>query len=122
MQCSPFCSSDKVYRLLNTLRCKRCKNIWKEGEEDPDRTAACGSPGTSPGIRKRTDPLETRLEKKLDEYLTRSGGKFCFATMTWQAGDISRELFMRYLKQCVKKRVLAETKDRYGRMWYERPG
>jgi hypothetical protein len=111
-----------VYPLLNTLRCKRCKHIWKEGDDDPARSEGCGSPGIQPGTRKRTDPLETRLAKKLDECLIRSGGKFCIATMTWQAGDISRELFRRYLNRCKKNRSLAETKDRYGRIWYSRPG
>lgn len=124
MPCCPFCSSDKVYSLLNTLHCKRCKNIWKEGEEDTARSVASGFsvPGTLLRIRKRTDPLETRMEKKLQSYLTRSGGKFCITTMTWQAGDISQDLFRRYLERCVKNRALAETKDRYGRTWYLRPG
>lgn len=116
----PVCSSDMVYPLLNTWRCKRCKHIWKEGE-DPDRSGDCGTPGTSPGIRKRTEPLETRLEKRLEEYITRSGGKFCMTNMTWQAGDISRELFGTYVKRCVKNRALAEMKDQYGRTWYFRP-
>jgi len=116
----PVCSSDMVYPLLNTWRCKRCKNIWKEGES-PDLSAACGCPDTSPGIRKRPEPLPTRLEKKLEQMLTRSGGKFCITTMTWQAGDISRELFRRYVKRCINNRTLAESKDRYGRIWYERP-
>ncbi len=112
-----------VYPLLNTWRCKRCKNIWKEGE-NPDLTAASGSPltGTSRETRKRTEPLETRLEKKLEEILTRSGGKFCIATMMWQSGDISPELFRRYVTRCVKNRNLSETKDHYGRTWYFRPG
>jgi hypothetical protein len=114
----PVCSSDRVYCLLDTLHCKRCKNIWKEGE-GPDRSAY-GSPGTSRGIRTRTEPLETRLEKRLDHYLGRSGGKFCSTGMTWQAGDISQELFGRYLKRCVKNRTLTESKDRYGRTWYLR--
>jgi hypothetical protein len=117
----PVCSSDKVYPLLNTWRCKRCKTIWKE-EEGSDVFADCRCPGTQPATRKRTEPLETRLEKRLDEILTRSGGKFCFSTMTWQAGDISQELFRRYLKRCVNNRTLAETKDRYGRTWYEQTG
>ena len=26
----PVCGSKNVYSLLNTLHCKRCKNIWKE--------------------------------------------------------------------------------------------
>lgn len=110
-----------VYPLLNTWRCKRCKNIWKEGES-PDLTAASVSvlPGTSRETRKRTEPLETRLEKKLEEILTRYGGKFCIVTMTWQAWDISPELFRTYLKRCVKNRTLSETKDQYGRIWYFR--
>ena len=32
----PACSSDKVYSLLGTLHCKRCKHIWKE-EDDGGR-------------------------------------------------------------------------------------
>lgn len=110
-----------VYPLLNTWRCKRCKNIWKEGE-GPDLTAANGSPlpGTSRETRKRTEPLEARLEKKLEEILSRSGGKFCLPTMTWQAGDISQEMFRVYLKRCVKDRALAESSDQYGRKWYSR--
>ena len=112
-----------VYPLLNTWRCKRCKNIWKAGE-DPDQYAANEPPypDTSLKIRKRTDPLETRLEKKLNEYLTRTGGKFCITTLTWQAGDISEELFNHYIKRCVNNQTLAEIKDRYGRIWYTRPG
>ncbi|MDD1686418.1 hypothetical protein [Methanoregula sp.] len=116
----PFCSSDKVYSLLDTMHCKRCKNIWKE--EDPGLPAACdaGAPDNTVRIRKRTDPLETRLEKRLDECLKRSNGKFCLTIMNWQAGDISPELFRRYLMRCRKNRSLAETKDRYGRIWYSR--
>jgi hypothetical protein len=120
MPSCPVCSSEEVYSLLNTLHCKRCKNIWKEGER-PDRFTACGFslPDNTLLVRKKTEPLETRLEKKLNVYLTRSGGRFCPATMTWQAGDISQELFRRYVKRCVNNRTLAETKDRYGRIWYE---
>jgi len=121
MPTCPVCSSEMVYPLLNTLRCKRCKHIWKVGEEDP---APCRCPDLDPSlrIRKKTEPLETRLEKKLDECLLRCSGKFCLTTMSWQAGDISQELFRRYVKQCVKNRTLAETKDGYGRTWYSRPG
>jgi hypothetical protein len=122
MPCCPFCSSEMVYPLLNTLRCKRCKNIWKVGEEGAGRFSACCSavPGKPLSVRKKTDPLETRLERKLDAYLSRSGGKFCFAATTWQAGDISEELFRKYLNRCVKSRALAEKKDSYGRIWYFR--
>jgi len=118
----PFCSSNEVYDHLFTWRCKRCKNIWKEGE-GPEQYAGCESPvpGPAPG-RKKAEPLETRMENRLEIYLTRSGGKFCLATQPWQAGDISEELFRRYLQRCVKNRALAEEKDRYGRTWYRRPG
>lgn len=117
----PVCSSDEVYDLLDTLHCKRCKNIWKLGD-GPDWYAASGSPlpDTSLRIRKKTEPLERRLEKKLQVILTRSGGKFCPAVMTWQAGEISQELFRSYLKRCVNNRTLSESKDPYGRTWYFR--
>ena len=100
MPTCPVCSSEMVYPLLNTLRCKRCKNIWKAGEEEP-----CRCPDLIPSIRvrKKTDPLEMRLGKKLDECFDRSKGKFCLNTMTWQAGDISQELFRRYLKALREK-------------------
>ncbi|MEI7857954.1 MAG: hypothetical protein WCH85_10690 [Methanomicrobiales archaeon] len=62
------------------------------------------------------------MEKRLEEILTRSGGKFCLTTMPWKAGDISLELFRRYLERCIKDRTLAETKDHYGRTWYSRKG
>jgi hypothetical protein len=116
MPTCPVCSSEMVYPLLNTLRCKRCKHIWKVGEEDPGESLV-----TSPRIRKKTDPLETRMEKKLDELLARHEGKFCINTMTSKYGDISFELFRSYLRQCMNDRTLAETKDRYGRTWYFRP-
>jgi hypothetical protein len=109
-----------VYPLLNTLRCKRCKHIWKVGDENP---APCRCPDLVPSlrVRKKTDPLETRMERKLEEHLARHNGKFCVTTMTCRHGDNSFELFRSYLRQCVKDRSLAETKDRYGRIWYSRP-
>ncbi|MFA4860695.1 hypothetical protein [Methanoregula sp.] len=121
MPVCPFCGSDRVYPLLETLRCKRCKYIWKTGAENLGRSTTCGPDNTSQKTGKRSDPIKTRLEKKLDHYLKRSKGKFCLATMTWQAGDISQELFRRYVKQCVKDRTLEEEKDGNGRMWYFRP-
>jgi hypothetical protein len=117
----PFCGCDRVYPLLNTLRCKRCKGIWKAGD-GPDWPSPCCPSAPGLGVRKKTDPLEKRLQKRLDEYLARPGGRFCFATLSWQAGDITRDQFGRYLRQCVKNKTLAETKDGYGRVWYSRPG
>lgn len=124
MPTCPFCASEMVYPLLNTLRCKRCKGIWKEGDEGPDRSAHHGpsDQGKSLIIRKRTESLEKRMEKRLDHCLTKSQGKFCISTITWQAGDFSFDLFRRYLKLCVRKSTLTETKDRYGRVWYSRQG
>jgi hypothetical protein len=121
MPTCPVCGSDMVYPLLNTLRCKRCKHIWKAGEETPD-TCGCQAPDTALRVRKRTDPLETRLERRLEECIRQSKGKFCLTTLSWQAGDIPQELFRRYLKRCVKNRALEESKDTYGRIWYSRPG
>jgi hypothetical protein len=121
MPTCPFCASDRVYSLLNTLHCKRCKNIWKEDTADPEPYDTGELPDAPLRLRKKIDPLEKRMEKRLNLYLDRSRGKFCFTTMTWQAGDISQELFRRYLRQCVKNRTLAEEKDRYGRIWYLRP-
>jgi hypothetical protein len=39
----------------------------------------------------------------------------------WRAGDISYEVFRRYVWHCVRDRTLKETKDRYGLTWYRRP-
>ena len=121
MPTCPVCSSEMVYPLLDTLRCKRCKHIWKAGEEE---YSTCRCPDLVPSlrIRKKTDPLEMRLEKKLDVLLARHGWKLCIATMTCRYGDNSSELFRNYLRRCVKDGTLTETKDRYGRTWYERPG
>ena len=30
----PICSSKNVYSLMNSLRCKRCGNIWKEEKKN----------------------------------------------------------------------------------------
>jgi hypothetical protein len=121
MPTCPVCSSEMVYPLLNTLRCKRCKHIWKIGEEE---YSTCRCPDLVPSLRtrKKTDPLEIRLEKKLEELLDRHEGKFCITTMTCRYGDTSFELFRSYLRQCVRDRTLAETKDRNGRTWYSREG
>jgi ribosomal protein S27AE len=115
MQHCPFCGSGMVYSLMDTLRCKRCKGIWKAGDE----VFPAGSPlAPDRMIRKRTEPLDARLEKILDAYLARNGGRFSFDTLRWQAGDVSVELFRKYVRRCVTDRVLAEEKDRHGRIWY----
>jgi|GEM_PF-876112 hypothetical protein len=121
----PFCSSEKVYCLLDTFHCKRCKNIWKEEEDDFGPSDSCRPDAQvqHPSLRftKKTAPLETRMKKRLEDYLLRSSGKFSMDTIAWTASDISPELFRRYLRRCVKNRELTETKDRNGRTWYSRP-
>lgn len=118
VQHCPFCGSGMVYSLMDTLRCKRCKGIWKAGDE----VSAAGSPPAPDRmIRKQIEPLDARLEKNLDAILARYGGRFSFDTLHWQAGDISIGLFRKYVRRCVTGRVLAEEKDRAGRTWYFRP-
>jgi len=119
MPTCPVCSSEMVYPLLNTLRCKRCKHIWKIGDEEHS-TCRCPDLVPSLRVRKKTDPLEIRLQKTMDELLERHEGKFCISTMTCRYGDISFNLFRNYLQRCVKEGTLAETKDRNGRIWYSR--
>ena len=122
MTSCPYCGSEDIYFLLNTFRCKRCKGIWKErGDGTFSPACSCPQPDTPPLVRKRTEPLPARLEKRLEEMLERHGGKFSLSAAGWQAGDISYELFQRYVRQCVKDRTLAEERDRYGRKWYRKP-
>jgi hypothetical protein len=72
------------------------------------------------GLRtvKKTEPLEKRMEKRLNGCLRNSHGRFCLDTIDWMSGDITREMFRKYLKRCVRKKALAEWKDQYGRTWY----
>jgi hypothetical protein len=119
----PFCSSEEIYCLLDTLHCKRCKNVWKEEKNDPG-TDACRSAVQlqNPLLKlpEKTAPLETRMKKRLDLVLSRHNGKFSMDAIAENAGDISPDLFRRYLRRCVKTRILTETKDRSGRTWYSR--
>ena len=119
VQYCPFCGSAMVYSLMDTLRCKRCKGIWKAGDEVP---LACSPPAPDRMIRKRIEPLDARLEKILDAYLARHGGRFSFDTLRWQAGDVSVELFKKYVRRCVADRSITEEMDRYKRIWYRRSG
>jgi hypothetical protein len=41
--------------------------------------------------------------------------------IAWKTGDITPEIFRRYLKKCIIKKVLIRKKDRYGRTWYSGP-
>ncbi len=121
----PFCSSEKVYSLLNTLHCKRCKNMWKADAEDPDSyTSGYRDAPINRGLRmvKKTESLEKRLEKRLNDYLKKGHGRFCMNTTDWKSGDVTREIFRRYLKRCVRKKVITERKDQYGRTWYSGNG
>jgi response regulator of citrate/malate metabolism len=123
--CCPFCSSEKVYSLLNTLHCKRCKNIWQEDKKNTNNFDKYGSAplinNQAWTIKKKTENLEKRMEKKLNEYLKRFNGKFSMDKITWKIGDITIAMFRRYLKICVKNKILVEKKDKYGIIWYSRP-
>jgi hypothetical protein len=119
----PFCGSDDIYPLLNTLRCKRCKGIWKVEAPDPFSPGySCPLPHFPPlPVRKRTEPLAARLERQLDTVIKRSGGKFTFSGTLPQTGDIPQDLFRHFVRQCVKDGVLIESTDCRGRTWYFRP-
>jgi hypothetical protein len=121
----PVCGSEDVYSLLNTLHCKRCGNIWTE--EKKTRTTYDTHEGNAlknnrtwtPAV---TESLETRMEKQLEGYLKKSRGKFSLYFIAPNLGDIHMAMFRRYLKKCVQKKTLIEKKDRYGIVWYSRPG
>ena len=120
----PICFSDEVYSLLNTLHCKRCGNIWKEEKNIGRNFDTCGfrdTPYNQVQLIKITDDIETRMEKKLNEYLKKFNGKFSIHKITWNIGEIQMAMFRRYLKKCVKNRTLVEKKDGYGIIWYSRP-
>ncbi len=117
----PACSSDKVYSLLGTLHCKRCKHIWKVVEDNGRYGSAEAVAPRALTIKVRTESIETRMEKRLDEYLVRGGGTFSLDTIPVHAGKLSLALFRSYVKKCVIARDLTERKDRTGRTWYSRP-
>lgn len=121
----PVCGSEDVYSLLNTLHCKRCGNIWKE--EKKTRTTYDASDvntlmNNRTVTRAVTESLETRMEKQLEGYLKKFQGKFSIYFIASNLGDIHMAMFRRYLKKCVQNKTLIEKKDRYGIVWYSRPG
>jgi hypothetical protein len=111
-----------VYSLMNTRHCKRCGNIWTEGNCPVFFPQDCRSTSNPALVRKKTEKIETRMETRLEEYLRRYRGKFCMETISWKIGDITIAIFRRYLKHCVKNGTLVESRDGYGRIWYSRPG
>jgi hypothetical protein len=120
----PICSSENVYSLLNTLHCKRCGNMWKVEKKNSRTNYDCRSPPPVNNIiwtKKNTETVDTKMEKKLNEYLKKNNGTFCVDKIPWNIGDITMTLFRRYLKICVKNKTLVEKKDRYGIVWYSRP-
>ena len=120
----PVCASDRVYSLLNTLHCKRCGNIWKEEKDTRSSFDTRGSVdllnNTVP-LTKKTDTLEIRMEKRLNETLRKYHGKFSIQKITTNIGDIQMAMFRRHLKNCVRKGTLVEEKDKHGLIWYSRP-
>jgi transcription initiation factor TFIIIB Brf1 subunit/transcription initiation factor TFIIB len=120
----PICSSKHVYSLLNSLRCKRCGNIWKEEKKNKSNVVVSGNElpiNNQVRSKTTTDTIEAKMEKKLDEYLKKFNGKFCLDKIPWRIGDITLAMFRSYLKNCVKNRTLTEKKDGYGVVWYSRP-
>ena len=118
----PVCASDDVYCLMDTLHCKRCGNIWTEEIRGTRGTRGL-EPSTSDQRLSRaiTDSPEQRMEKQLEGYLKKSGGKFSLYSIPSNIGDIQMAMFRRYLKKCVRNRTLVEKKDLYGIAWYSRP-
>jgi hypothetical protein len=108
---------------MDTLHCKRCGNIWTE-----ETRGTCGTSGIEPSTSDRRlsrtvmDSPEQRMEKQMEGYLKKSGGKFSLYSIPSNIGDIQMAMFRRYLKKCVRNRTLAEKKDQYGIVWYSRPG
>lgn len=120
----PVCASDEVYRLLDTLHCKRCGNIWTEEKDKGSGYKVGGyrNPVNNPvPLTRKTDTLETRMEKHLNENLGKFNGKFSTDKISGDIGNIQMAMFRRYLKNCVKNRTLVEKKDKYGVIWYSRP-
>ena len=122
MSSCPFCGCDRIYPLLDTLRCKRCKGIWKLGADVPASQVSGRFMADSLKCVTKRDSLGTRLEKMLDTCLHRPGGRYCHGTTAWQDGDIPEGLFLTYLAQCVRNGTLQVQEDCCGRIWYFRPG
>jgi hypothetical protein len=120
----PVCASEEVYSLLNTLHCKRCGNIWTEEKKTRGTfdTRGFGLPACNRRLtRAAADSTEQRMERQLEGYLKRSKGKFSMHSLSSTVGDIQMAMFRRYLKKCIKNKILVEKKDRYGITWYSRP-
>ncbi|OPY32833.1 MAG: hypothetical protein A4E34_02210 [Methanoregula sp. PtaU1.Bin006] len=124
----PFCGSEKVYSLLGTQHCKRCKGVWhgkNTGSTGPGSGETPGGipAGTHlPAGRPRADPLPARLEKELESCLRKNGGRFSRERIRGTRGTVQEDLFRHYLRVCVRNGTLTEKRDRHGITWYSRPG
>jgi hypothetical protein len=121
----PFCSSEKVYALVNTMHCKRCKNLWTPDKHNPEiiKKTEPLARSTNPAGRmvKKTAPLEIRLKQRLDEFIRKYNGRFSMDFVVWKTGDITPDLFRQYLKKCENNSILVKSNDRNGRIWYSVP-
>jgi hypothetical protein len=121
----PFCNSEKVYSVLDTLHCKRCKNLWTEERValDPAGTTGSGPPSRTPpsGTAGIHAALEIRLEQTLNSCLAMYNGRFSMGSFAWRTKGVPSRLVRQYLSQCVESGILLEKKDRSGRTWYTRP-
>jgi hypothetical protein len=109
---------------MDTLHCKRCGNIWTEEKDRGSGYKVCDYRNPVHNrvpLTRKTDTLETRMEKQLNENLVKFNGKFSTDKISGGIGNIQMALFRRYLKNCVKNRTLVEKKDKYGVIWYSRP-
>lgn len=122
----PVCGSEHVFTILGTQHCKRCKTLWHDGRKNPGTREVSGRgipDRMSPAIpRARTEPLQARLEKELDDCLRRCGGRLSPDRIPRASSTITREMVRSYIRICVKNRTLEGKKDRNGRTWYRRPG
>jgi len=119
----PFCASERVYTLMDTRHCKRCKGMWhenKKSRELPDRSGSGVRSPLTAREKSRTDTLSMRLQKELDCYLKRHHGKICPDRMARDSGNLASQWFRQYIRICVKNGTLTGKKDRHGTIWYSR--
>lgn len=122
----PFCASERVYTLMDTRHCKRCKGMWHENKKSRDLPDRSGS-GARTALLKargkpRTETLSMRLKKELDTCLKRHHGKICPDRMGRDSGSLAAHWFRLYIRICVKNGELTGKKDRHGTIWYSREG
>jgi hypothetical protein len=64
------------------------------------------------------DPAVANMEARLQQYLTRGDGKFCFENLAWKIGYVTVAMFRKFIQSKVQSGKLRIEKDTYGRVWY----